>query len=322
MGKAKRGFTLIELMVATSLMMFLVAIVLQLTGSILTTWNRAYTKLTANFGARQAMDIMVSDLESAIVKSSSLGAANRNWIEIFISDPDDVDSDLGRFDNIFFFSPTTIRHKYYYRGNDAVPIPGDITAVAYRVIYINPLDPESEQDKRFVLYRAVIDPQVTFTDFLGVKKQEDLRDTWESGSYEEELIDEYYERQYSGSGWEYAAETMNLLALNVVALEFEPVFKNVSSNNITYQADRDMDEHILPKDAEDSNRTLHAIDITMIILSDEGEAIIRDLNNAGKLTQTRFEDIVYTRDDETGLYRLGTFAQRFKRRVPIISSPY
>jgi len=110
-GKAKRGFTLIELMVATSLMMFLVAIVLQLTGSILTTWNRAYTKLTANFGARQAMDIMVSDLESAIVKSSSLGTAGRNWIEIFISDPDDVDSDLGRFDNIFFFSPTTIRQK-------------------------------------------------------------------------------------------------------------------------------------------------------------------------------------------------------------------
>ena len=64
----RRGFTLIELMAATALMMALVAMVLTLTNTVLTSWNNAARQLSANFGAKQAMDIMATDLESAIVK--------------------------------------------------------------------------------------------------------------------------------------------------------------------------------------------------------------------------------------------------------------
>ena len=166
-GANENGFTLIELMAATALMMFLVAMVLQLTGNILTSWNRAFTQLSSNFGARQALDIMATDLESAIVKNSSLNSTNLNWIEIHTSEPDEVQSEFGLFDHIFFFAPTAIRHKYHYEGEDAIPIPGDIAAISYRVVYENPLSPGSKRDRRFTLYRGVVDPYITFTDFLG-----------------------------------------------------------------------------------------------------------------------------------------------------------
>jgi len=249
--KAKRGFTLIELMAATALMMFLVAIVLSMTGNIMTAWNRAYSQLTANFSARQAMGIIALDLESAIIKANSSSTDEISWMEIYTSTDDDTLSAFGRFDHIFFYSQTNLRQKYYNGGGggggDFNLIPGDICAIAYRIGFINPLDPGSNKDKRFVFYRAVVDPLATFTNFLGIDQQRNLDETWRSGSYKENLIDKFHDRNYSGGGWDYASETMNLLALNVVALEFEPVFKTAEPGaEVIYSSDLDAEAHRFP----------------------------------------------------------------------------
>ena len=318
----QRGFTLIELMAATALMMGLVAMVLTLTNTVLTSWNNAARQLSANFGAKQAMDIMATDLESAIVKMRTLDTSKLNWMEIHTSDSNDVNSGFGRFNHIFFYAPTSIRHRYFYDGDEPVPVLGDIAAILYRIAYKNPLDPGSDKNRRFTLYRGVIDPQITFTDFLGKEKQEDISKTWKSTSYEDKLIDEFYSRGYNDNGWEYTAETMNLLALNIVALEFEPVYREVIENEVTYVKERYERTHMLPIDAEENNRILAAIDITMVVVSDEGGEIMRTLDNVGNLTERNFAKYAYSLDDETGSYILGEFAERFDKRVLINTSSF
>jgi len=68
-------------------------------------------------------------------------------------------------------------------------------------------------------------------------------------------------------------------------------------------------------------RSLQALDITMIVISNEGEAIIRNLATANQLTQAKFEDLIYTYDQSTGAYELGKHAERFKQRVKILTRP-
>ena len=62
---AKRAFTLIEIMVATVIMVVLVGLVIQITSEVLKVWTRSSGKLAANAEARIAMDLITQDLETA-----------------------------------------------------------------------------------------------------------------------------------------------------------------------------------------------------------------------------------------------------------------
>ena len=59
---AKRAFTLIEIMVATVIMVVLVGLVIQITSEVLKVWSRSSGKLAANAEARIAMDMITQDL--------------------------------------------------------------------------------------------------------------------------------------------------------------------------------------------------------------------------------------------------------------------
>ena len=63
---AKRAFTLIEIMVATVIMVVLVGLVIQITSEVLKVWTRSSGKLSANAEARIAMDLITQDLETAV----------------------------------------------------------------------------------------------------------------------------------------------------------------------------------------------------------------------------------------------------------------
>ena len=56
--KHQNAFTLIEIMVATVVMVVLTGLVIQITSEVLKVWNRSSGKLSANAEARIAMDLL------------------------------------------------------------------------------------------------------------------------------------------------------------------------------------------------------------------------------------------------------------------------
>ena len=68
----KKGFTLIEIMVATVVMVIMVGLVVQITSEVLKVWTRSSDKLSANAQARIALDLITSDLETAVFRNNGL----------------------------------------------------------------------------------------------------------------------------------------------------------------------------------------------------------------------------------------------------------
>ena len=67
--RSVRAFTLIEILVASSVMVVLVGIVAYITGSVMNSWNRSSGKLSSNAEARLALDLLTQDLEAAVERS-------------------------------------------------------------------------------------------------------------------------------------------------------------------------------------------------------------------------------------------------------------
>ena len=74
--KYQSAFTLIEIMVATVVMIVLTGLVIQITSEVLKVWNRSSGKLSANAEARIAMDLLTQDLETAVFRNNNL-----QWLE-------------------------------------------------------------------------------------------------------------------------------------------------------------------------------------------------------------------------------------------------
>ena len=74
---AKRAFTLIEIMVASVIMVVLVGLVIQITSEVLKVWTRSSGKLAANAEARIAMDMITQDLETAVFRNNG-----QQWLRV------------------------------------------------------------------------------------------------------------------------------------------------------------------------------------------------------------------------------------------------
>ncbi|MDP4878703.1 MAG: prepilin-type N-terminal cleavage/methylation domain-containing protein [Opitutales bacterium] len=151
--KRCKAFTLIEIMVATVIMVILVGLVIQITSEVLNVWNRSSGKLSANAEARIAMDLITQDLETAVFRNNSL-----EWFRAEDATLTGPGGELSATVALRLFAPVTDRPEG----------PGDICAVAYKLDYVNPVDgTASGADRTFVLYRLVVDAQTTFNDLMG-----------------------------------------------------------------------------------------------------------------------------------------------------------
>jgi prepilin-type N-terminal cleavage/methylation domain-containing protein len=162
-GTARRAFTLIEIMVATVIMVILVGLVVQITSEVLKVWTRSSGKLTANAEARIAMDIITQDLETAVFRNNGL-----QWL---------------RSENLTLSGPggngtATVALRLFSPALDRPDGPGDICAIAYQLDYVDPIDgqPGDPIDRSFVLYRLVVNPKDTFDNIMGKGNQEALPD--------------------------------------------------------------------------------------------------------------------------------------------------
>ena len=173
--KRKSAFTLIEIMVATVIMVVLVGLVVQITSEVLRVWNRSSGKLSANADARIALQLLTADLETAMFRNDgSLWLESEKQVIPSIAgyDPQTV--------SLILFAPAADR-PLEDDNNDAIA--GDICAIQYALASQNAVTGSDgvQQDNTFALHRRVIDSATTFTNLMGSTTQKSF-DAWKSSS--------------------------------------------------------------------------------------------------------------------------------------------
>jgi prepilin-type N-terminal cleavage/methylation domain-containing protein len=173
-NRRRSAFTLIEIMVATVIMVVLVGLVVQITSEVLKVWNRSAGKLSANAEARIAMDMITQDLETAVFRNNG-----QQWLEAVESSfTNPLGANGYMTTQLKLFTPALDRDT-----GDA----GDICAVAYLLDYSSPIDGGNGGDQTFILYRNLVDPETTFDEMMGSGNQETFTHTeWSDSSIKDD----------------------------------------------------------------------------------------------------------------------------------------
>ena len=276
-GKSKarrRGFTLIEIMVATVIMVILVGFFIKITTDVLKVWNRSAGKLSSSAEARIAMELITSDLENSLYRNNG-----QQWLRV--QGPEKAGGEFnGNSVSLKLFSAATDRPKKYTESDrkpeGAVagdPIPGELCAVGYHLKF---KESYAGGTPTYALYRYLINPYDTFLDYLDTAALETSVQATLSGSAP------------SPNGWSESSITQNenYLVGNIVEFkllvylqgETDPI--NADANSFEL---KDMTYSYGGKDASLQNGEQKAIDYVVIslkVISDEG---MRELQNIDKL---------------------------------------
>jgi prepilin-type N-terminal cleavage/methylation domain-containing protein len=160
----KRGFTLMELMVAMTITTFIVTVLVSITSIALDTWNRSRAELRASRQAKSMIDTIAHDFESLVTRRGN----SNEWLSAIV---DPQLSELGdrikseNASRLIFFTAATDRYNGNI-GKQDVDKGGDVSCVGYQLEYRDPIDRNGET-KTFVLNRLLVNPDETFTKLLG-----------------------------------------------------------------------------------------------------------------------------------------------------------
>ncbi len=213
--KRKSAFTLIEIMVATVVMVVLTGLVIQITSEVLKVWNRSSGKLAANANARIAMDLLSQDLESAVFRNNGL-----EWLR-----SEKSTSRIGT---------DTVSLKLFSPALDRPDGVGDICAIAYQLERRDPVTGGTEgqdgyDNRLWILYRMVVDPVITFEHLLGAPAQNELpsaKDVTGAVKWRDSVSSPY------GYDFTYGAET-NYLVSNIVSFDIDFYVEDDGNENTT-----------------------------------------------------------------------------------------
>jgi prepilin-type N-terminal cleavage/methylation domain-containing protein len=287
-NKAKRAFTLIEIMVATVIMVVLVGLVIQITSEVLKVWTRSSGKLAANAEARIAMDMITQDLETAVFRNNG-----QQWLRVdapLLSGGDYKGQTVG----LKLFSPALDRPE---------DIAGDICAIGYRLSYKESYD--GATTPVYALYRMIVDPKRTFDDYLG------------SGDPNASPQGKLAEASYGAEDWSKVTITAddnylvsNIVGFKILVYELDTstspnTVDLVNANNSTGELDADYAYGgVVEGNVMSTNQLLYA-DIILTIVSDAG---LEMLDNIDKLPEDA--------DEVVALH-----GETFVRRVNFMAHP-
>ena len=162
----KRGFTLMELMVAMAITTIIVTVLVSITSIALDTWNRSRSELRASRQAKSMIDSMARDFESLVTRRGNTS----EWLSAV------VDPDLSSLGNSKIKSENASRLVFFTAATDryagqigtTTDLGGDVSCVAYRLEYRDPINTgASSPFETFVLNRLLVDPKETFDKLLG-----------------------------------------------------------------------------------------------------------------------------------------------------------
>jgi prepilin-type N-terminal cleavage/methylation domain-containing protein len=181
----RRGFTLMELMVAMAITSIIVTVLVSITSIALDTWNRSRSELRASRMGKMMVDYMARDLESLVTRRGN----SNEWLSA-VDDPQIGPAGLkstGASRLIFFTAPTD-----RYDGNAGISTSdngGDVCCVAYTLDWKRPVQVGSSVFRTFVLNRKLVDPDLTFSGnakfkpLLGVTSSTNSLDSVFTGIY-------------------------------------------------------------------------------------------------------------------------------------------
>lgn len=160
----KRGFTLVELLVAMAITTLIITVLVSVTSLALDTWNRSRAEIRASRQAKAMIDTMAADFESMVSRQGN----NFDWLYARTATPDDSPNGNASPNaaELAFFSAATDRYNGEIGENSDEG--GDVSSVAYRLTFQDTIDNGSNDAvKTFALYRKIINPDETFTNVLG-----------------------------------------------------------------------------------------------------------------------------------------------------------
>ena len=179
--RAKKGFTLIELMVAMGIAIIIMGMLVGITNVAMGAWQRSRAEVRASRQAKAMLDVMAKDLECMVIRSGNVN----EWIyaktETTMPGPA-TDRSTNAAEFIFFSAATD---RYNGGAGTATDLGGDVCAVSYKLAYQDPLEGADNPNSTFVFYRQLVDPKPTFDTLLG---KPDLKVAFDatagSGQYE------------------------------------------------------------------------------------------------------------------------------------------
>jgi len=171
----RRGFTLIEVMVSTAIMIVIVLAVVTIASDTFKAYDRAVADLTTQSEARGVLDAMEGDFQSAMIRPDG-----RCWMEVILPGSSKAPSDgavtkanIGDIQPVdqpiimLFASPPDRPRWAPTTSSPRTPLKGDVCAIAYRIGQSSPFDaPGDPIQQVYGVYRTIIDPESTFKEAI------------------------------------------------------------------------------------------------------------------------------------------------------------
>jgi len=152
-----------ELMVAMAITTIIVTVLVSITSIALDTWNRSRSELRASRQAKSMIDTMARDFESLVVRRGN----TNEWLSAVAGSGGVGDSvESTNASEFIFFTAVTDRYNGQV-GDPNLDKGGDVSCVAYKLYYKNPIDSQSSNFETFVVNRKLVNPDDTFEKLLG-----------------------------------------------------------------------------------------------------------------------------------------------------------
>ena len=292
-SRRRSAFTLIEIMVAAVITIIMVGLVIQITGDVLKLWNRSMGKLSANAEARIAMELLTSDLETALLINNG-----QQWLRVESEQKEDfptADQTVG----LKLFAPALDQPTLQDDGTDEA---GNICAIGYRLAFAQAYPNASTNT--FVLFRALEGPTATFNELLGP-----------SADDSQLTLSEASPQQF----WQAANITApgNYLAGNIVDFKIFIYGVDSDGNEVILNDTNDNgaiepDEMFAYGGTDSSDEMPNFAEIVLTVVTDEGLEIL----SLPSLVGTGFEE-----GNEGAAAVLRQHGKVFKRRVYFPAQP-
>ena len=170
--QSRPGFTLVELLVASAIMITIILVVAKIAVDTLSAYDRAVADLSTQAEARAVLDSMERDLNTAVIRPDG-----RCWMEIIAPEAPGDASGLKKLANIssdlqpvvMFFAAPNDRPRWNTSAGVRTAVSGETCAVCYRLGRRSPFDlPGSTIQQVYCFQRTIIDAQNTFNEAIPI----------------------------------------------------------------------------------------------------------------------------------------------------------
>lgn len=263
---SRKGFTLMELMVAMTITILIVGVLMGITKSALDTWNRSRAELRAARQARAMIDALANDFESMVTRRNS----TQEWLSALSQVPDSRSSNAAM---LVFFTCATDRYEGQV-GVAGADDGGDICCVGYQLQWRDPIAPDAvDPNETFILKRYLVDPKPTFSELLGKTDAANRLDALYLAKYSAELDKSKY------FVCENIFQFTTLFHVDVViGGKLENKIISISSQTSGKQELRIVGSDLVmdPADALLQNGVVTAVEVSLTVLTDAGINQLRE----------------------------------------------